>query len=113
MMSTPGVEAFQHVNHTVYYLDVAFVMPGCHDEVDGALGQLYHCGDAMKKFDWTSEWEERFRVPSLVSPSGAFQVGGAQCEAHSAQRHKRSVLPSSARGAQLERRYMQRGQAKK
>ena len=59
-----------------YYLDVSITVPGCHDSYDGALGQTYKCKylSGEETFEWSHTQEESFRIPTLSTPTGPFQI---------------------------------------
>ena len=59
-----------------YYLDVEISVPNCDNSYDGALGQTYKCGyvSGRKEFVWSHAQEESFRIPTLPTPTGLFQV---------------------------------------
>jgi hypothetical protein len=65
-----------------FYLDVNITVPGCHDSFDGALGRTYNCKyfTGQEEFKWSHEQEEKFRVPTLLTMTGAFQAD-APCDA--------------------------------
>ena len=63
-----------------YYLDVDIVLPGCHDDYDGALGQTYKCKyvQGEEEFVWSHAQEASFQVPDLFTPTGSFH-SDAEC----------------------------------
>lgn len=70
-MHTSGANA-------INYFDFTVSVPGCHDAYDGALGFTYRCSHHTTPTVWSSDQEEQYRLPSLMSPSGRY-VRDAGC----------------------------------
>jgi len=87
---------------STFYLDVAFSVPGCHDDFGGFLGQMYQCKysrnvSGSQQFVWDASTEESFRVPSLKTTVAPFDANtecyaadqfGAPFAAHGGLQHK-------------------------
>lgn len=68
--------------HSINYLNVELIVPGCHDSFGGVLGQTYKCKFefGMEKFAFDRSTEESFRIPTLFTPTGQFS-SDAKCNA--------------------------------
>jgi hypothetical protein len=63
-----------HTRHegNINFLNVEVRVPGCHNAYGGLLGQTYQCKYASKKFEWSREREEAFRVATLETASDMY-----------------------------------------
>jgi hypothetical protein len=64
------------------YLDVDISVPSCQDSYGGALGQTFQCHGLLEDetFVWSSAQEESFQIPTLFTPTGAFQMNSTCAE---------------------------------
>ena len=76
----------QRVEYTphgrAYLLNIKVNVPGCHDQFDGVLGQLFRCErDAPNapKLEWTDEMARRYRLASLDKHAATYD---SQSECH-------------------------------
>jgi len=76
--TTPEWEHIAHIATNMYYLNIEFLIAGCHDDFDGIVGQMYQCRffDEKNPFVWDGRSEEIFRAPTLSTISGAFAANG-------------------------------------